>query len=87
MKQKKQIKAPQPKLEYSQESGKFSITGLEMAQVQAIMTLVNNARDYCDTPECGEAIAEGGMFDITSVGVIVLEGEDVEALKTLDIEL
>lgn len=68
---------------FNQRSQTFTIKGITTEQLSIIAYLVNSAQEYTTGQQEEKTLAEDGFIDITTIGCITFDTEDVDTLHTI----
>lgn len=70
---------------FNQKSQTFTIKDITAEQLSILAYLVNSAQEYTTGQQEEKALAEDGVIDITTIGCITFDAEEVDTLHTINI--
>lgn len=68
---------------FNQRSQTFTIKGITAEQLSILAYLVNSAKEYTTGQQEEKTLAEDGVIDITTIGCITFDAEEVDTLHTI----
>lgn len=68
---------------FNQKTQTFTIKGITAEQLSILAYLVNSAQEYTTGQQEEKILAEDGVIDITTIGCITFDAEEVNTLHTI----